>query len=335
MSSKHNGSPIPRHYLFVLRDGSVVVQWVAQKVQEIHTGTFRPYSPADYSHPITDSDLDQLQAQGHVSHYTSRYIWLLPIDQPKQPGNGGNAHRIRAFYIMTTLPAKHLDAVASVLSHLPGLPETEVRVHDEKVAVNGLESNPFRTLQDAQEVLQALQQAAPGMFRGSFVAVFEMALGRQVADANVASSALWPGVAQLAQTDTTVTAHKTVMMVGNAHPEQKDPLQQMLQDEMGMTVIRCEKARQAIPLLEDNPPTVAIVDLNMPDLHGWAFIRDVREIRSLMDLRFIVLSDNSKDEVFALKVAKVAGFFAYPLNLRILREKLWLLLRDVEVDNSS
>lgn len=335
MSKTPTGSPIPRHYLFVLRDGTVVVQWVAHKVQEITTGVFRPYTGVDYGHAVTNEELDWLVAHQHVSHYTPRYVWLLPIARSEGTAAGGTAHRVRAFYIMTVLTAGRFAEVEQVLAGLPGLPETQVRVHDEKVAVYSVASKPFRTLQDAEFVLKALQGAAPETFHGAFVAVFEMALGRQAADDNDLEGALWPGMGQLPQTDTTVTAQKTVVMVGADHPDQKDALARMFSEEMGMSVVRCEAARQAIPLLEDNPPTLAVVDLNLPDSHGWTLIRNVREIRSLANQTFLVLSDNPNDEVFALKVAKVAGFFAYPLDLRALREKVWLVLRDVEVGNAG
>jgi CheY-like chemotaxis protein len=328
MPEKHNASPIPRHYLFTLQDGTVVVQWVAQKVQEIMTGVFRPYTGAEYGQAITNGQLDWLIEQKYVSHYTSRYVWLLPIVSSGAPPSQRGSHRVRAYYIMTTLPAGRFAEVERLLAGIPNLPETAARLHDEKVAVYGNESRLFRTLQDAEQVLLALQQAVPGVFDDALVAVFEVALGRQAADGDELKVALWPGLEDLAKTDTMLTADKRVVIVGSVHPEQKTVLSQLFSDELEMQVVHCQDGKSAIPVLEDNPPTLAVVDLDLPDTHGWTFIRDVREIRSLSDLTILVLSDNPSDEVFTLKVAKVAGFFSYPLNMRAVREKVWLLLRD-------
>jgi len=323
-----------------------VVQWVERRVQDILTGKFHPYKRSDFGHWITDGELEKLRAAGRVEHYTQRYVWMYPLPEAGRFGGQletlkGSSHRVRAFYITTSMPESQLENVRPILPKLNTAHVLRAKAHDGHVAIYGTDDNPFTSLQDAESVLQELVSVAPDMFYGASVAVYELALGRTArpaADDEPEMNLSLETVLQ-ALSDTHVTAGKHVVIVGEQHQQQKDEIEQMLVEEMEMTVSRCTTAREAVPILEDEQPALLLVDLELPDLHGWAFIRNVREIRSLRDMKIIVVSDNPSDEVFALKVAKVAGFMARPLRMRKLREKIWLALRedteDVEEENAD
>lgn len=333
MTRKFTGSAIPRHDIFVLQDGTSVVQWTDKSVQDILTGQFLPYTRAEFDHWIRDDELTKLQAAGRVEHFTQRHVWLYALPERPQPpptheASSRASHRIRAFYITTALPQSQLENVIAILPSLQLPIVLRVKIHDERVAIYGPDDAPFTNLQDAENVLTLRTQRARQLFQGASVAVYEMALGRGTPrHERETDDAISLDTLILALSDHSITQGQQVVMVVNHNAGESDQIEKMLSEDMRMSVTRYHTARQALPHLEDNPPRLALIDLNLPDIHGWEFIRNLREIRSLQNLHIIVLSSNPVDEVFAVKVARVAAYLPYPINLHKLREKIWLLIR--------
>ncbi|MEO0566039.1 MAG: response regulator, partial [Chloroflexota bacterium] len=198
---------------------------------------------------------------------------------------------------------------------------------NDRVAVFGAEDHSFTSLQDAEAVLSELQDIAPELFNGASIAVFEVSERRTPPDeGTVAEHDISLDTMLRALSDFSVTEGRSIVLVGEQYQAEKSNMENLFAREMHMQVTRCDTAREAIPILEDNLPDLIITDLELPDMHGWTFIQKVREIRSLADLCIFVMSDNPADEVFALKVARVQGFLPRPVNMRKLRQRVWLLI---------
>lgn len=334
MRKKFSGSAVPRHYVFVLQDGTFVIQWAEKRVQDILTGKILPFSyTVDFGHAITDGELHKLKIAGRVEHFTRRYVWIYALpergryDRPLTTLDRA-AEQVRVYYIATTLPEAELETVVTLLPTLNLTHEVKVSVREHTLAIVGSTIQPFTNIQDAEEVLQELRQADPGRFSGASIGVMEMALrtnGDQPETDSESTTLNLDALIQ-SQSDTTVTEGKQAVII-NPNDEERGKIRSMMTDALKMTVYDGETGREMLPIIEDVVPDVIILDLALPDTHGWTLIKKIREIPELRRVCLLVISDEPSDMVFAIKVVRVAAFLSRPLNFRKLREKLWLILR--------
>lgn len=70
------GTPINRQWVFVLKDGSIVIDWGDGLYQEVHTGDFLRIDESQISHHVTDEELDWLKRIGRVTSFTAQTIWF-------------------------------------------------------------------------------------------------------------------------------------------------------------------------------------------------------------------------------------------------------------------
>lgn len=77
-----SGTPIIRQWIYMMNDGSPVIDWGDGKVQDMYTGDFMPFEERNYSHGITDSELDVLKNAGRVSSYDSLNVFVNSLPEP-------------------------------------------------------------------------------------------------------------------------------------------------------------------------------------------------------------------------------------------------------------
>ncbi len=77
-----NGSPTKREYLFVLNNGTMVLDWGDGKAQDLMLGDFIQYEERDYSHAIQDHELDLLVRAGRVSSFDARNVNINSLPEP-------------------------------------------------------------------------------------------------------------------------------------------------------------------------------------------------------------------------------------------------------------
>lgn len=58
----------------------------------------------------------------------------------------------------------------------------------------------------------------------------------------------------------------------------------------GHRVLTATNGRAALELARDDPPDLVLLDLEMPEMDGRAFLRAVREIPAMADVRIVVVS---------------------------------------------
>jgi CheY-like chemotaxis protein len=132
------------------------------------------------------------------------------------------------------------------------------------------------------------------------------------------------------QTDTSITAGKCVVVVA---PDEEVAAIHDLCAEMRMAVQVGGTAAQGLELLEDAQPDLLIMDLQLPDMHGWEMLGKVKEITSLRDLPIIVIADHAAapdQQSFALSVAKVDVYLTKPVSMAKLRQNVWMALKQRE-----
>lgn len=76
------GSPISRQWIYMLTNGSPVIDWGDGKVQDMYSGDFLPFEERDYSHSITDRELDVLRNAGRVASYDTKNVFVNSLPEP-------------------------------------------------------------------------------------------------------------------------------------------------------------------------------------------------------------------------------------------------------------
>ena len=77
----HVGTPVLKEFMYILKDGTMVVDWGEGQVQDVMTGDFMPFRESDIGHKMTDRDLDLLKKRGRVSGYDLRTAYLMPLPE--------------------------------------------------------------------------------------------------------------------------------------------------------------------------------------------------------------------------------------------------------------
>jgi hypothetical protein len=160
--------PIPRNRVFVLIDGTFVVQWEDHQVQNLLNGKYRSFTEDYFGSEITDYELNQLKNAGVVERYDSElvYVYASPDIAPRTPG--------RSYYLNTTRPKDELEDIqaALVAEHL--LDRFSVRLRDDFVVIWSQNGVAFRRFDDAEKARELLAKRMPELFKETVVAFIEI-----------------------------------------------------------------------------------------------------------------------------------------------------------------
>jgi CheY-like chemotaxis protein len=331
MAQTLTGTPVPRRTVFILADGSFVVQWDEHRVQDLLTGHYRRYEDKDFGHVITEYELNQLKAAGRVEHYNDQYVWLNALpEQGRFPNDREyqSQPRVRSYYLNTTLPETHLTEIETCLRELELDGDFLARVRGSLIAVLGKNGAPFRQLKDAERAQKLLVVRAPELFEHTAIAFVET-------NENPYNRPAEPGLGTFdlntvisSQSDTTVTSGKRVLVV-TSNDEEQQAMQHLL-GEMKMDVIAAGTAAQGLQLLEDHNPDLMVMDMKLPDMHGWELLAKIKEIGTYEEMPKIMVADHRStpdDQAFALTVGKVDVYLVKPISMAQLRQNVWLTLK--------
>lgn len=333
MKKIQSGTAIPRHFVFIMVDGAFVVQLGDNRGQDLFTGNFCTLSDDRYGHAITDHELNQLKTAGRVEHFNRNYVWLTALPEPhvyeQRTTQERMPNRVRLYYINTTLPKSKLNVVQGMLAGLGLSDEVMAADRSDLVAIVGKNEKPFAELKEAENIQKELTSRAPHLFDKSVIAFIE---SRRDLDGmpDIAPAIGNPDLTTLiaSQTDTVVTNHKQVVLLLNQSEERE--LIHDLCGELKMDVQLAETGTEALHLLEDGHSDLLLMDLQLPDMHGWAMLAKVKEIDELRDLPIIVIAEHfmSSQQSLALAVAKVDVYLVRPVSRALLRQNIWLALKD-------
>lgn len=166
---------IPRSRVFILLDGTFVVRWSENQVQELETGHYRIYEKREFGAPITDYELNQLKMAGIVHYYDREIVELNP-----QPERIEQAHlpeweqsRVRSYYLNTTLPGTLLQDVVDLLDDMELTEAYQARIRDDFVVLWGSKGISFHKFDDVEKARFHLAAAAPEAFGNTVVAFIE------------------------------------------------------------------------------------------------------------------------------------------------------------------
>lgn len=339
MSKNLSGAAVPRHLVFVLGDGTFVVQWDNTRIQELLSGRYRLYNhERDFGHPVTDYELNQLKAAGRVEHYNRIYVWLFSLPETgrfETPLREMERDRHWAYYINTTMPKAHVETVRQLLAQLGLENDYSASIRSELVAILGRDERPFSSLKEAEQAQRHLQARAPIVFNKAVVAFVE-AMNNQRQRLSQTQRLQTSELLDLSsiiasQTDTLLTAGKRALLIcqdGEARTERL----QLLKD-MKFIAVAAQDAQSALLLLEETPTDLLVVDTQLPDMHVWELLQKVREIVTQHKLSVVVTASESatpNDQTFGLNVAKVDAYVTQPVGLRRLRHNIYAIFQRKE-----
>lgn len=304
------------------------MQWSERQVQEILSGNYRPYSDSQFGRPVSDVELAQLQENGIVEFFNRTYVWLYALPEARRfvpaPRTQERAlDRIRGYYLNTTLPVRALDSVQAALTEAGLAHRYRAIVRAELVAVVSSDV-PLLQLKYAEQVLQQLQASAPDLFRQSVIAFVDLPAHNGQYRRAGTSELLDLSHIIAAQTDTQLTVGKRALIVCGNEADAAS-LRNLLTEMKMSTAVKCS-GREALALLEDVRPDLLVMDLQLPDMHGWQMLARLREISTLDRMVTVVIAEQGTSpdgQSFGLGVAKVSAFLVKPFGMARLRQNIW------------
>jgi CheY-like chemotaxis protein len=343
MKRIQSGSAVPRHLVFVLADGSFVVQWNEAFVQDLLNGRNRPFKEHDFGHNISDYELVQLQAAGRVEQFNRNYIWLFSLPEqnrfiPEPRTQEQMRDRIRGYYLNTTLPDAQLDQINEALLHIGLEGEFRAANRSELVVVFSRNGMPFVNLKDAEHAQQHLKAKSPDLFKASVIAFVDMPFRNGMyKDQTTSTSELLDLSSIIAgQTDTSLTEAKTAVVACTDAAEYSG-IVTMLKG-MKLNVQVATNGQDALMLLEDLEPGLLVMDMHVSDTHAWQMLAKIREIGTLRRMITVIVADASGsdgEQSFGIGIAKVDVYATKPISLSRLRHDIWVAFRRQSADDTS
>jgi len=335
MSKVYNGTAVPRHFVFVSTTGAVIVQLSVNRGQELYTGKFVTLTTGVVGSPASDAELDRLKVAGRVEHYNSAYVWVtgLPERHVYDSQRASDEHaevRARSYYINTMLPASELEVVQDWLEQVQLTPLCTAEIRAGRVALTGTDGALFGDFNHAEEIRLRLFELAPNEFASSVVAFanVEQRDSQLVHELRPSGKTSELEAIIASQTDTTMTAGKTLLLLLTSLDERK--LIYNLCVELQVNIQIAATAAEALRRLEDEPVDLLIMDLQLPDMHGWEMLGKLREVEKLRHLPIILIADHAMPEDASLTkaVATVDVYLERPLSKARLRQNIWMALSD-------
>lgn len=324
---KFSGSAISRHQVFSLADGTFVVLWDEKRVQELLSGRYRDYDHRrDYGHAVTDYELKQLRAAGRVEHFNKNFVWMYALPESGRYGLlkvMGRGERIHAFYLSTALPKSQLQNVQATLRTMGIGDDFQARSRSNVVVVLGKNGKPFANIEEAEAAQTQLVERAPEIFSELSIAFIELDV-RSLYRAFLPQPENDLNLDELiaSQADTTVTAGRQVVLA-LPHVEERDALVDLFKG-MKLDVKESSTGYEALEMVEDFHPDLLVMDLMLPDMHGYQMISKVKEIESLREMPIMLITNEVN---LSMTVARVE-YMTRPVSISRMRHNVWKVLHE-------
>lgn len=117
------------------------------------------------------------------------------------------------------------------------------------------------------------------------------------------------------------------VLVCEDDPAARFVIKRWLSSTLGCTVTDCEDGVQALDLLSSRPFDLAVLDLDLPRLHGVEVVEAIRGSEDVRDLPIVILShERSQDVVRRLVELGVSDYLIKPLRAQTVRDRIGPLL---------
>jgi len=166
---------IARNRLRVLFDGTFVVHWGDNDIQELESGRYRVFEDDDTGASVSDYELNQLKTAGLVERYDEENVWLCELPERSELSKLATweMRRVRSFYLNTTLPGLMLEEVETLLEELGLIEMFLPRLRDDFVVLWRAQGRAFNKIDDAEKARYLLTSKAPEAFINTVIAFIE------------------------------------------------------------------------------------------------------------------------------------------------------------------
>lgn len=124
------------------------------------------------------------------------------------------------------------------------------------------------------------------------------------------------------KTQTEISGKLVVLAV--MHDDERQAFADVL-TTMQLSVMNATSAFEALQLLEDYPADLLIMDMQLPDMHGWQMLNKIKEIISLHQLSIIVIAE--QPNTMQSNVAPRVEYLHRPISIAKLRQNVWNALK--------
>lgn len=320
---------IPRSSIFTLEDGTWVVQRGVDHVQELLTHKERIFSSMDVSFEITDEELGMLREQGIIVQYDEFFVWLkreLVETALLEMPLGISTY----YYVQTGLDSQDYETVRARLE-MTGLSDRyEVAERFGAIVLMGRYEEPFSNFQEVEDaqillapVLHDLTTQLNIIKVRSNTAEIPPIWSETPADSEIAHPLIHKMAPELYR--------KNVVCIDRE--EQTHEIIGQICDELGVEVASAYTAKDGMILIQDTDPALIIMELTLPDLHGYEIVAFVRNNPELAQIPIIIVAslDSETDRALALTVAKVKDYVIKPFKVSEFRRRIWQLLNQRSV----
>jgi CheY-like chemotaxis protein len=224
---------------------------------------------------------------------------------------------MRKFYVNTARPAVELDAIRQQMTALRVDDHFAAVERDGVVAVVDASGELFNELVEAERAQRVLQRGAPDTFDQAAVAFVELNT-RELAGVKTPTKQN-PSIKPFTETKTVVCAEDDEIF---------STLVETVLERMGVECVVVDSGREALRVIEDLEPDLVLLDLMMPDMHGWEVVEHMQTNDLIRDIPVVIVTSISseQDQVFAHMVAGVKDYLVKPVSPARLRQSVWAAL---------
>lgn len=100
-------------------------------------------------------------------------------------------------------------------------------------------------------------------------------------------------------------------------------LMEAILKEEGYDTLTAFSAREAFKIIEKSKPSLVVLDLMMPEVNGFDFLKQIKSIEKFSDIPIVVVSAISSNETAQECVALGAKhFFSKPIEISLFLDKI-------------
>jgi CheY-like chemotaxis protein len=122
----------------------------------------------------------------------------------------------------------------------------------------------------------------------------------------------------------------TILVVDDEAPFRKY-LKKIIETEFHLTVLESKNPNDAFELLKTTIPSLVLLDMEMPYMDGFTFLKELREQEQFVSLPVIACTALGSKELFlGLHKLKIIDYILKPANTRIIIEKVRNALNTLE-----
>lgn len=124
------------------------------------------------------------------------------------------------------------------------------------------------------------------------------------------------------KTQTEISGKLVILAV--MHDDERQAFSDML-TTMQLRVMDAASAYEALQLLEDYDADLLIMDMQLPDMHGWQMLSKIKEIISLHHLSIIVIAE--QPNTMLSNITPRVEYLHRPVSIAKLKQNVWNALK--------